>query len=149
LKPSKIHHVSWTTIRRAKQLAEKELAAIVMSFITNARELNQCLLGGYAVLPDEVHIVFAPKGSHTSETVTRYVRRASERLINRQLNRTGEVWDDAVTDTLVKDATQLAELLRKIEYLPCKAGIVKYPSEYKFSSAHADSPKDALSDLFA
>ena len=148
MKTGKIFQVSWTTIKRAKQLAGDNLASIVVSFIANTRELNQALIGGFAVLPDEVNVIISPKGNHSCEAVTRYIKRASERLINRELNRTGEVWDPAVHEIHIKDEAALSEAVRKIEYLPCKYGIVKYPSEYKHSSANRDFVKDDLSDLF-
>ena len=145
--PDKVYSVNWTTVRKSKQLAGDKIASIVVSFITNARELNQCLLGGFVVLPDAVHLVFAPKGNYTCESVVRYIRRASERLINRELRRTGEAWDDSVNETAIKTKSALAEALRKIEYLPCKRNIVKYPSDYKFSHIHDEYETDDLTVL--
>lgn len=140
----KVFNVSWTTVRRAKQLASDGIASIVVSFIKNARELNQCNLGGFVVLPDEVHVVIAPKGNHTCETIIRYIKRASERLINREINRTGEVWDAATVEFTIKTEKALAEALRKIEYLPCNRNIVKYPSDFPHTHLHH---KDSLDDL--
>lgn len=147
-KPGKIYAVSWNTVRKAQQLADGGIAAIVVSFIANTRELNQCLLGGYLVLPDEVHVVFAPKGNNSAETVVRYIRRASERLINREIGRTGEVWDEKVIETQIKNEKLLSETLHKIEYLPCKRNIVKYPSDYPYSHLSSQHPLDALDQLF-
>lgn len=135
-------------MKRAKQLADGGIAAIVVSFITNSRELNQCLLGGYVVLPDEVHVVFSPIGNNSSETVVRYIRRASERLINREIGRTGEVWDEKVTETHIKNEKLLTETLHKIEYLPCKRNLVKYPSDYPYSHLNSPHTLDSLAELF-
>ncbi len=147
-KHGKIFAVSWNTVRRAQQLADGGIAAIVVSFIANTRELNQCLLGGYVVLPDEVHVVFSPKGNNTADTVVRYIRRASERLINREIGRTGEVWDEKVIETQIKNEKLLAETMHKIEYLPCKRNMVKYPSDYPHSHLSSQHPLDQLDLLF-
>lgn len=139
---AKIYLVNWTTVRRAKQLVGN-VAPIVVSFIKNTRELNQCHLGGFVVLPEEVHIVIAPLGNYTCDSVVRYIRRASERLINRELSRTGEVWDAVVNETSLKNEKQLNESIHKIEYLPCHKNIVKYPSDYQHVHLnHTDSIDD-------
>ena len=143
----KVFNVSWTTVRRAKQLASDSIASIVVSFIINARELNQCSLGGFVVLPDEVQVVLAPKGNHTCEAIVRYIKRASERPINREINRTGEVWDPSTVESVIKNEKAFAEAIRKIEYLPCNRNIVKYPSDYAHIHLHYAESLDDLSSL--
>jgi REP element-mobilizing transposase RayT len=140
---AKVYLVNWTTVRRAKQLAGN-VASIVVSFVKNSRELNQCSLGGFVVLPDEVHVIIAPIGDNTCDSVVRYIRRASERLINRELSRTGEVWDSNVSETHIKTDKMLIESLHKIEYLPCHKNLVKYPSDYQY--IHLQH-KDSIDDL--
>lgn len=145
---AKVYFASWYTWRKADHFTEDGLASIVVSFITNTRELNQARLGGFVVLPEEVQLIFSPTGNHSFDSVVRYIRRASERLINRELQRTGEVWDEMVSEKLIKDERALNDTLRKIEFAPCQRNIVKYPSDYSFSHVNNQYEIDDLSGLF-
>ena len=54
---------------------------------------------------------------------------------NRLLNRTGDFWQPEYFDRFIRDEEHLTKAIRYIENNPVKAGLVKSPEEWRFSSA--------------
>ena len=57
------------------------------------------------------------------------------RRINRVLGRRGKLWQDDYWDRYIRDEAHYRKVVRYIEANPVKAGLVKTPEEWPFSSA--------------
>ena len=54
---------------------------------------------------------------------------------NKMLGRQGEFWQREYMDRYIRNAEHFSQAIRYIEGNPAKAGLVKYPSDWPFTSA--------------
>ena len=59
----------------------------------------------------------------------------TSRRINRVLERRGKLWQDDYWDRYIRDEAHFRKVVHYIEANPVKAGLVKAPEEWPFSSA--------------
>ena len=99
---------------------------------------------GFVVMPSHVHWAFQPLPAwyetlgesvsargHICKSVNQY----SARFGNRHLKRTGDFWQHESYDHWIRDVYELERILLYIEANPVKAGLVKSPVDWPFSSA--------------
>lgn len=61
------------------------------------------------------------------------------RYFNCTYRRSGTLWEGRFKSCIVQSADYLLKCYRYIELNPIRAGMVKYPEEYKWSSYHANA----------
>ena len=59
----------------------------------------------------------------------------SSRCINSLLGRRGKLWQEDYWDRYIRDEEHYRKVVHYIEWNPVKAGLVKSPEEWRFSSA--------------
>ena len=84
------------------------------------------------VMPDHVHILLRPAEGIDLSRVTKGIKGASARVINRARGTRGSLWQDESWDRLVRDEEELRADLRYIFENPARAGLVSWddPSLY-------------------
>ena len=63
--------------------------------------------------------------------------------LNRQYNRTGSLWQGRYKASLVQNDRYLLTCYRYIELNPVRAGMVRHPSDYPYSSYHHNATGQA------
>ncbi|HEX8253323.1 MAG TPA: transposase [Thermoanaerobaculia bacterium] len=84
------------------------------------------------VMPDHVHLLFVPLDGWTLDRILRRVKGVSARLINRELQRRGAVWQAESFDRILRSDE---DVTRKGEYIannPVRAGLAATPEEYEW-----------------
>jgi REP element-mobilizing transposase RayT len=85
-------------------------------------------------MPNHVHILINPKTS--LPRLTKAVKNYSARQANALLERTGEpFWQDESYDHWVRDHKELEKIIQYLEANPQRAGLVKRPEDWPWSSA--------------
>ncbi len=117
----------------AALLEAPDVAQAVQSELLRAARLGRCSLHAYVVMPNHVHVLWTPTGSLVE--LVRLVKGASSHEINRIPGRRGvPVWQSEYHDRLVRDRAEFRQIQRYIEWNPVKAGLVKVPEEFMWSS---------------
>jgi putative DNA methylase len=101
------------------------------------------ILWAYVVMPNHAHALLTPKlveGSDDEyvelETITKLIKGRTAREANQLLSRTGQsFWQDESYDHWVRDDMEFGRVINYIENNPVKAGLVKRPEEWRWSSA--------------
>jgi REP element-mobilizing transposase RayT len=107
---------------------------IVESTQYNAGILGHYVLHAFVVMPNHVHLlataaVAVPK-------LTKSLKGITAKRANAMLALTGRpFWQEKSYDHLVRHARELEKIRNYIEWNPVRAGLVKEPSEYRWSSA--------------
>jgi REP element-mobilizing transposase RayT len=81
-------------------------------------------------MPDHVHLILAPSENISLSRITRGIKGALARLINKRRETAGAFWQDESWDRVVRDPEELRE---KLEYMlnnPVKAGLVTRPEDW-------------------
>ncbi len=78
-------------------------------------------LDDHVVMPNHVHVLVTTKADHTLSQILHSWRSYSANQINKQLGRTGRVWQDESFDHVVRSEAQLEKFRRYIGEHPHKA----------------------------
>jgi REP element-mobilizing transposase RayT len=122
-------------------LRRPEIASIILDSIHKGVELGHYRLHAYAVMPNHVHLLIEPLTDPSR--LLKSLKRFSGRAANQLLGRTGEpFWQKESYYHWVRNGQEYIRILAYIENNPVKAGIVKTPEQYFWSSAsHRDESR--------
>jgi REP element-mobilizing transposase RayT len=136
------YHTISATRERLPVFADSESAEILIGALQFVRREKAFLLA-YAVLPDHLHLVIAPKAPFTVSQVMQSVKGYASRAINlRQKRRLGPIWQPGFYDRAIRDEGHLADVIHYVHANPVEAGLAEYPEAYRLSSAHRGSQTD-------
>jgi putative transposase len=136
---------SWLDCRPANRLLEDPVLAQIVenSMFHFAGERYDLLT--YVVMPSHFHWLFQPLAKWVEtlpdeeptprERIMYSLNRFTATACNRLLQRKGKFWQGESYDHWVRDVDELERIMRYIEENPVKAGLVKSPEQWPFSSA--------------
>jgi putative transposase len=125
-------------------LADPDLARQVVDALYFFAGQRYDLLG-FVVMPSHFHWVFQPLPAWYETLdpkfsarghICKSVNQKTARDGNRRLKRTGDFWQHESYDHWIRDVDELERILLYIEANPVKAGLVKSPEDWPFSSAY-------------
>ncbi len=97
------------------------------------------LLICYCIMPNHVHIVIKLlNGSRSISKIMQSIKRISARDCNRILHRRGKFWQEESFDRLVRDETELYNILKYVLTNPVKAGLVNTWDEWEHTYCRRD-----------
>lgn len=107
---------------------------VVNSFSHGVEQLRLYTLAAYVVMSNHVHLLVWPKTELS--VITKSLKGFTAREANRTLDRTGQTfWQDESFDHVVRNEDEFYRIKRYIERNPVKAGLVKRPEDWPWSSA--------------
>jgi REP element-mobilizing transposase RayT len=89
----------------------------------------------WCIMPNHVHILISLLKTVSLSEIIHSWKSYSANQINKLLNRTGQVWMMEYFDRYIRDYDHFEKVVNYIHNNPVKAGLVKSPSEYRWSSA--------------
>ena len=89
-------------------------------------------------MPNHVHILIEVFNGFSLSEIIHSWKSFSANQINKLLNRTGQVWMMEYFDRYIRDYEHFDKVVNYIHNNPVKAGIVKSPSVYRWSSAYEE-----------
>ena len=93
-------------------------------------------------MANHVHLLILPKIDPSQ--LLKSLKGATAREANRLLGRTGEpFWQKESYDRWVRNQAEFSRIRAYIEHNPVKAGLVRTPEEYPWSSASVEKSLDA------
>lgn len=124
-------------------LRQTEIADMVVDSIRyGARTLNQYEVHSSVVMPNHIHLLVTP---HVDlARITKSIKNFTARHANFLLNLTGApFWQEESYDRLVRNGAEFHRISNYIEENPVRAGLVLERSNYRWSSAWAESRPEA------
>ena len=117
-------------------LKDPQVAAEVVQIIHRAEsEHNLCKIQAYVVMSNHVHILLKPISR--SPQIMKWIKGASARRANEILARPGNpFWQHESYDRWVRNSTERTRIIQYIEWNPVKAGLVRSPDLWPWSSAN-------------
>jgi putative transposase len=98
-----------------------------------------CELHAYVLMTNHVHLMLTPSEPGTVSRLMRALGSAYVRFINASLERTGTLWEGRFKSCPVDTAGYALACIRYIELNPVRAGMVRRPEEYRWSSFHCNA----------
>ncbi|MCB2173782.1 transposase [bacterium] len=94
-----------------------------------------CKVYAYCLMNNHVHLVIDPGASPSSlAALMKHVAGSQTRYFNARFNRSGSLWEGRFHSTPINNDRYLLACCRYVELNPLRAGIVRDPVEYRWSS---------------
>ena len=109
------------------------------SCLQAACERYGCQVHAYVFMTNHVHLLMTPSSTNGIANVMQTVGRRYVQRFNSAYRRTGTLWEGRYRATLVESESYLFACHRYIELNPVRAGLVREPSDYSWSSHAANA----------
>ncbi len=93
----------------------------------------------YVLMTNHVHLLMTPEAETGVSQLMQSLGRYYVRYINQTYNRTGTLWEGRYKSTLIDSDNYFLTVSRYIELNPLRAGMVKHPGEYPWSSYQSNA----------
>ena len=88
----------------------------------------------YVLMPDHVHILATPGNTDSVSRTVQSIGRNYVQYYNECYNGTGTLWEGRYRATVVDEKSYLLLCSQYVETNPVRAGLVKHPRDYRWSS---------------
>jgi len=102
--------------------------------LRQAKEKCSCRIYAYVLMTNHVHVLVEPTRERDLGRFMQSVGRRYVRRINAKYGRSGTLWEGRFKSAVVSRDEYLIVCSRYIEWNPVRAGIVKHPRDYRWSS---------------
>jgi putative transposase len=111
-----------------------------------AAAAHDCAIHAYVLMTNHVHLLLTPRESASIPDTMQALGRRYVRHINNREHRSGTLWEGRYRATVIDSEAYLLACCRYIELNPVRAGMVRHPRDYPWSShrRHAEGASDAL-----
>ena len=132
---------TWTARAGPMYLRQPAVAQLVLESLPRGEQVGHYELYAF-VMANHVHVLIHP---HVDPSrLLKSLKGATAREANKLLGRTGEsFWQKESYDHWVRDQAEFERIRLYIENNPVKAGLVKAPEQYPWSSASVEKSLDA------
>lgn len=130
------HHITQRGNRRQDTFFCKDDYLCYKKFMAEWCRKLGVEIWAYCLMPNHVHLIAVPESEDGLRRAIGEAHRRYTRHVNCRQQWTGHLWQGRFASFLM-DEKYLLAAARYIELNPAKAGLVKHPEEYAWSSAQA------------
>ena len=110
-----------------------------LSWLKSGAKSHGCAIHAYVLMTNHVHLLVTPQQTDTISRFIQYVGRHYVTYINHRYCRTGSLWEGRHKGCVIGQEGYLMACSRYIELNPVRAGMVKQPGEYRWSSYRSNA----------
>jgi putative transposase len=93
----------------------------------------------FCIMSNHFHLVFRIiKEDYPISKIMQSIKGFTSRMINKQLGKTGDTWQDESYDRIVRDGGELFRIIQYVLNNPVKIGLVKKWEDWEFSYLNPD-----------
>lgn len=107
-------------------------------WLEHTARASDCALHAYALMDNHVHLLLTAKDHEAPSELMKSLGRHYVQYTNRFYRRSGRLWEDRYSSSVVQADNYLLACQRYIELNPVRAGVVADPGEYRWSSFRAN-----------
>lgn len=93
-----------------------------------------CAIHAYCLMTNHVHLLLTPDTASGPSLLMKHLGQNYVQYINRTYERTGTLWEGRFKSCLAQDENYALHCYRYIELNPVRAGMVRKPGDYRWSS---------------
>lgn len=108
-------------------------------YLAIAAAAQDCRIHAYVLMTNHVHLLVTPAVHGAVGRMMQDLGRRYVRVINDATGRTGTLWEGRYKSCLVDSEAYLLACYRYVELNPVRAGLVRDPGRYAWSSYHANA----------
>lgn len=146
--PDLIYHVLNRGNNRQVIFAEEKDYSHYLEIIKRYKLKFNFKIFAYCLMTNHIHLVIKTSATATISDIMKAITIAHTRYYHHTYQASGHIWQGRFKSPIVSDDEYLLTLMRYIEQNPLRAGMVKEPDKYPFSSCSANIKieKDILVD---
>lgn len=121
----------------------------VMARLEDFRFMYRCMLEAttnhsvavhaWVLMHNHIHLLLTPSDANALPKTMQSIGRRYARYFNRVYHRSGSLWEGRYKSALIDTDEYLMSCYRYVELNPVRAGIVRSPEDYSYSSYHANA----------
>ena len=134
--PGHPHHVTQRGVRRMEVFLQPSDYQDYLSLISKAAKKAGTEIWAYCLMPNHVHLILVPSHEDGLRATLGEAHRKYTRMINFREGCRGHLWQERF-HSFAMDESHLMACARYVELNPVKAGLVKQPEDWQWSSARA------------
>ncbi len=127
-------HVIQRGNNRQVCFADAQDFAAYAGWLKDCSKKYQVEIHAWVLMSNHVHLLCTPQSPNALSQLMQSLGRQYVRYFNLRHQRTGTLWEGRFKSCLVQEEDYLMQLYRYIELNPVRAGMVKQPSDYVWSS---------------
>ena len=128
--PGHVYHITTTTRERRRYFDDFLSARAAVRALNSHEALGGSEPLAWVLMPDHLHMLVQLAEHAELPALMNRLKAATARSVNRQLGRSGPVWQQSFHDHLLRKEEDLKAVARYIVMNPLRAGLVKRISEY-------------------
>lgn len=137
--PGQPQHVIQRGNNRNVIFASDEDYHFYLAKLRDACNKLDCELHAYVLMTNHVHLLITPHSENGISKVMQSLGRYYVQYFNHQYQRTGTLWEGRYKATVLDSEQYLLICSRYIELNPVRAGMVKDPVDYPWTSYHCNA----------
>ena len=142
--------IPWHIIQRGNNRAvcfhaEEDYRRYLDDLAEQSRRFG-CAIHAYVLMTNHVHLLLTPQKTDSAGQMMKHLGQRYVQYVNRAYRRSGTLWEGRFRSCLTQSEDYVLACYRYIELNPVRAGMVRHPRDYRWSSFHAngDGKQDAL-----
>ena len=108
-----------------------------LQLLAEAKQRFECRLFAYALMTNHVHLMLQTGQTYSVSKFMQWLNTSYTIYMNKRYKRVGHIFQGRYHSVLVEKESYALELSRYIHLNPVRAGIVRTPESYHWSSFHA------------
>ncbi len=135
LLPNTPHHIMQRGHNRDAVFYRRDDFVNYKNNLLELKEKFGCKIYAYCLMTNHVHLIIDPGNtSNALSLLMKAVAGRQTRYINKTAKRSGSLWEGRFKSSIISTLEYLLSCSRYIELNPLRAGMVKAPEDYKWSS---------------
>lgn len=135
--PGYPHHITQRGNNRSVVFFDDEDRQTYLTLLAGYAEKHALQVLAYCLMPNHVHILAVPDMEASLARGIGLTNQVYTQYLNRKHDQSGRLWQNRFFSCIVEQDEHLWAVASYIERNPIKAGLVKKPEEYPWSSARA------------
>jgi putative transposase len=112
---------------------------VYLAWLREGAEKYGCAIHAYVLMTNHVHLLMTPESRESISRIIQHVGRHYVTYINHTYGKSGTLWEGRHKGCIIDTDTYLLACMRYIELNPVRAGMVKQPADYPWSSYAANA----------
>ena len=111
---------------------------IFRDILIDVSHRHECQVHAYVLMDNHIHLLVTPCRENSISKVMQSLGSSYVRYFNDTYRRSGTLWEGRYKATVLEPVSYLFHLHRYIEFNPVRAGRVRHPREYPWTSWHGN-----------
>ncbi len=141
-----VHVIQRGNNRQATFFSDEDYQAF-LNWLKEGADKHGCSIHAYVLMSNHFHLLVTPKARESISRMIQFVGRNYVTYVNHKYGRSGTLWEGRHKGCLIHGESYLLACSRYIELNPVRAGMVKTPGEYRWSSYRGNAHGEATEIL--